>query len=66
MDEIRLPQHVVNRFERQWTARFTQMLEGWQRADHARFSPASPCDDPLRSPRVWRLLDGSLRPPTFQ
>ena len=27
MDEIRLPQHVVNRFERRWKARFAQMPE---------------------------------------
>ena len=27
MDEIRLPQHVVNRIERRWTARFAQMLD---------------------------------------
>ena len=26
MDEIRLPQHVVNRFERRWTAEFAQMV----------------------------------------
>jgi hypothetical protein len=38
MNEIRLPQHVVNRFERRWTAGFAQMLEGW-RPQHARFSP---------------------------
>ena len=26
MDEIRSPQHVVNRFERRWTAEFAQMV----------------------------------------
>ncbi len=25
MDEIKLPRHVLNRFERRWTARFAQM-----------------------------------------
>jgi hypothetical protein len=25
MDEIKLPQHIVNRIERRWTARFAQM-----------------------------------------
>ena len=25
MDEIKLPQHVVNRIDRRWTARFAQM-----------------------------------------
>jgi hypothetical protein len=27
MDEIRLPQHVVNRFERRWTAEFARWWE---------------------------------------
>jgi hypothetical protein len=54
MDEIKLPHHVVNRFERRWTARLAQMLEG--RRSHG-------SDDPLRSPQVRRLLEGSLRPP---
>jgi hypothetical protein len=58
MAEIRVPQHVVNRFERRWTARLAQMLEGRQRLERV-----SGCDDPLRSPQVWRLV-GSLRPPT--
>jgi hypothetical protein len=61
MDEIRVPQHVVNRFERRWTARLAQMLECRQRLEHA-----SGCDDPLRSPQVWRLLEGSLGPPTSE
>ncbi len=55
MDEIRVPQHVVHRFERRWTARLSPMVEGRQRLEHA-----SGCDDPLRSPQVWRLLEGSL------
>ena len=45
MDEIRLPRHVVNRFERRWATRLAHMLEGRQRLEHA-----SGCDDPLRSP----------------
>jgi hypothetical protein len=64
MDEIRLPQHVVNRFERRWTARFAQMLGDWPPLEHAPSSPACGCDDPLRSPQVRRLLEGSLKPPT--
>jgi hypothetical protein len=60
MDEIKLPHHVVNRFERRWTARLAQMLEG-RRSQGARRSHGS--DDPLRSPQVRRLLEGSLRPP---
>jgi hypothetical protein len=35
MDEIRLPQHVVNRFERRWTAEFAQMVGEWQRLERA-------------------------------
>jgi hypothetical protein len=58
MDEIRVPQHVVDRFERRRTARLAQMLEGRQPLERV-----SGCDDPLRSPQVWRLV-GSLRPPT--
>lgn len=59
MDEIRLPQHVVNRFERRWTARFA--LEDWQSPKNAPL-PVRGCGDPLGSPQVRRLLDGSLRP----
>jgi ribosomal protein L32E len=53
MDEIRVPQHVVDRFERRWTTRFTQMLEDWRRPEGR--SPVSICDDPLRRRRsgVW-------------
>jgi hypothetical protein len=60
MDEIKLPHHVVNRFERRWTARFAEMLG-------SRPQPVARCpfgsDDPIRSPQVRRLLEGSLRPP---
>jgi hypothetical protein len=31
MDEIRLPQHVLDRIERRWTARCAQMAEACQR-----------------------------------
>ncbi len=60
MDEVKLPQHVVNRFERRWTARFAQMLQGRPQPVQ-RYSRGS--DEPLRSPQVRRLLEGSLRPP---
>jgi hypothetical protein len=60
MDEIRLPHHVVDRFERRWTGRFAQI-------PNALHQPAAASsrggDDPLRSPAVRRLLEGSLRPP---
>jgi hypothetical protein len=60
MDEISLPQHVASQVERRWTAGFAQMLE-WQRQQ-----PYSLANyDPLRSPKVRRLLEGSLRPPTL-
>jgi hypothetical protein len=55
MDDIRLPRHVLNRFERRWEARFAQ-------PPRLR-PPSASIDDPLRSPQVWRLLEGSLRPP---
>ena len=56
MDDVKLPRHVLNRFEHRWAARFAQT---------PRRSPylASP-DDPFRSPQVRRLLEGSLKPPT--
>jgi hypothetical protein len=63
MDEIRLPRHVVNRIERRWAAKFAQMPEGQQLMGRQRSSPSRGSDDPLRSPQVWRLLEGSLRPP---
>jgi hypothetical protein len=61
MDEIQLPQHIVNRIERRWTARFAHMPKGRQPLERRRSSHGS--FDPLRSPQVWRLLEGSLRPP---
>ena len=55
MTDIGLPRDVLNRIERRWMAKFAQT------------PPAQPsatrCDDPLRSPQVRRLLDGSLKPP---
>ena len=62
MDEIRLPQNVVNRFGRRWTARFAQMLIGSPK--HAPL-PVRGCGNPLRSPQVRRLLERSLRPQTL-
>jgi hypothetical protein len=60
MDEIKLPHHVVDRVERRWKARFAQLLEGQSRLRRS----ASGNDDPLQSPQVRRLLEGSsLRPP---
>jgi hypothetical protein len=60
MDEIRLPHHVVDRFERRWTARFAQMLKGMP-PPVARCSHAG--GDPIPSPQVRRLLEASFRPP---
>ena len=65
MDEISLPQHVVHRIARQWTARFAQMREAWHPPERALSSSSYGSDDPLRSPLVRRLLEGSLRPPTI-
>jgi hypothetical protein len=63
MDDIRLPQHVMNRIEQRWTARLAQMLEEKRRPERTP-SPDDRNYDPLRSPQVRRLLNGSLRPPT--
>lgn len=66
MDEIKLPKQVLNRLELRWAARFAQMLEeDWPRSEQSPSSPACGCGDPLRSPQVRRLLEGSLRPPTL-
>jgi hypothetical protein len=64
MDEIRLPQHVVNRIERRWASRFAQVLQVSQRPEKAPSSSAYASYDPLQSPQVRRRLEGSLRPPT--
>jgi hypothetical protein len=64
MDEIRFPQRYVNRIERRWTAGLAQMPEARQRPERAPPSPSHESYDPLRSPQVRRLLEGSLRPPT--
>lgn len=44
MDEIKLPHHVVDRFECRWKARFAQLLEG-----QSLRRSASGNDDPLQS-----------------
>jgi hypothetical protein len=57
MDNVSLHRHVLNRFERRRAARFAQT---------PRRSPSSASrDDPFRSPQVRRLLQGSLKPPTW-
>lgn len=54
MDEIRLPQNVVNRFGRRWTARFAQMLIGKVRNTHpCRFADAAIRSDRRRSGGCW-------------
>ena len=58
MDEIRLPQHIANRVDRRWAARFRDMPD----RPSGLSSSLEGCD-PLRSPQVRRLLEGSLTPP---
>jgi hypothetical protein len=58
--EVRLPQHIVN-----WIERRGQRGLG-RRRNPERSGPGVPgrgSDDPIRSPKVRRLLEGSLRPP---
>ena len=55
MEEIRLPQHAVNRIERRRAARFARMLGSWRRFERAP-SPSDRSCDPLRSSQVQRLL----------
>lgn len=56
MDSIALPRDVLNRIERRWMTKFSQVP--------SRRPSSMLGDDPLRSPRVRRLLEGSLKPPT--
>ena len=60
MNEVKLPLHIVDRLERRWTGRFGQMLTVLQRPSPRICRRGG---DPLRSPEVRRLLEGSLRPP---
>jgi hypothetical protein len=42
MDEIRLPQHIVDRIERRWTAKWEQMTAASpSRPEQGRRSPSS-------------------------
>ena len=58
MDEIRLPQHVMDRIDRRFTSRFAQMLEDRRRGTNVLAPPAEvptlfpdrTCDDYLREP----------------
>jgi len=59
MDEIRLPRHIVDRLERRWTGRFARMMNG---PPHPATGISCGTSDPIRSPAVRRLLEGSLRP----
>jgi hypothetical protein len=64
MDEIRLPRHVVKRIERRRAGRFGKTQESPQGLKRVLSSPSPEFLDPLRSLKVQRLLQGSLRPPT--
>jgi hypothetical protein len=59
MDEIRVPQHVVDRFERRWTAR-------WRRCWKAGNVWTAPADATIRSDRRRSGMEGFLRPPTIE
>jgi hypothetical protein len=39
MDEIRLPQHIVNRIERRWESRLSQTLGDWRHPERAPYHP---------------------------
>ena len=66
MNEMILPQHVVQRLERRWASKFppfgkarrrTQVLSCLQPTRRAQ------AEDPLRSPHVRGWLNSSLLPP---
>jgi hypothetical protein len=57
MDVIQLPQHIVNRIERRWTARFAQMPEGRQpleRRRHRHRTEDSILSDRRKSGVCWK------------
>lgn len=56
MDEIRLPQHVVDRIDRRFTLRFAQMLESRGRKEAMSLRRAE-VPTPVRHPRARRLLE---------
>jgi hypothetical protein len=56
MDDIGLLRRVLNWLERRWAGWFAKTTQLPQSSTF--------CDDPLRSPQLRRLLEGSLRPPT--
>jgi hypothetical protein len=65
MEEVRLPQHVVQQIDRRWRARFGQLADAGQRKQRTLSSPSNECDR-LRSSKVQRLREGSLRPTMVQ
>ena len=62
MDDIRLPQHVVDRAQRRWASRFAQQAADRQSPER---TPSPESDDPFHSAQVQRLLEGSLKPPVL-
>jgi hypothetical protein len=58
MNDIRIPQHVIQRLERRWMGKFEQLAK-----IRSRVQPAQPIeqDDPLRSAHIERWLASSLR-----
>jgi hypothetical protein len=58
MNEICLPQHVIERLERRWRSKLEQLTRMRVRAQPVKQ------DDPLRSPQVERWLASPLRPPS--
>jgi hypothetical protein len=58
MNDILIPEHVIQRLERRWIGKLEQLAK-------MRGPSMQPVeqDDPLRSPHVERWLASSLRPP---
>jgi hypothetical protein len=55
MNDIRIPQHVIQRLERRWMGKLEQLSK-----IQTRLQPIEQ-DDPLRSAHVERWLASSLR-----
>jgi hypothetical protein len=66
MNEMIMPQHVIQRLERRWAAKLKQLGKTRRHAQSLSFSHPTRIagrDDPLQSPHVRRWLKSSLRSP---
>jgi hypothetical protein len=65
MNEMIMPQYVIQRFEHRWAAKLKQIGKYAQSPSVLQETRIAGSDDPLRSPHVRRWLKSSLRRPEF-